>query len=66
MDKPVEVGDYILVDGPTIEGPLEAFFQPGDTWKSDGTYNGKLTITHIDRETNTIWLESTETTKCPT
>lgn len=56
----VEVGDFI--DAFTVEGPLESFFSPGaPVWSSDGKYKGKITITHVDRETNTIWLESTET-----
>lgn len=46
-------------DGPVIEGPLEAFLQPGSTviFERDGDVcEGTMTIDHIDVATNTIWF----------
>jgi len=51
-----------FTDGPTVEGRLEDFFQPGfaaPTFGDDGKISGTVVVTKVDEKTNTIWLTST-------
>jgi hypothetical protein len=48
-------------DGPTIEGPIEAFLKPGmkpylqrGLERSEGT----VTISHVDVENKTLWFSN--------
>lgn len=47
-------------DAFTVEGPLSAFF-PGfeaPTYNENGNVSGFVRVAKVDKETNTIWLES--------
>lgn len=63
---PSDIALGIVADGAkfkesfVVEGPLSAFF-PGfeaPTYDEDGKVSGSVRVAKVDKETNTIWLDS--------
>ena len=45
-------------DGPTIEGPLQAFLQPGSPLIFQRGEEGVAIVDRVDVDANTIWLRA--------
>ena len=65
MDKRSHITQF--KDAFTVEGPLSAFClgYEAPTYGRDGEIDGIVRVLKIERETNTIWLESVSANDYP-